>query len=512
VIVERVSRWFDDRLGTASFARRSLNKVFPDHWSFMIGEIALYSFLLLVLTGVYLTFFFVPSSKEVAYHGSYAPMRGVEMSQAYASVLRISFDVRAGMVMRQFHHWAALLFLAAVVVHLCRIFFTGAFRRPRELNWLVGVTMLLLALGNGFTGYSLPDDLLSGTGLRVTYSFVLSIPFVGTWLAFLVFGGEFPGPDILSRLFVIHVMIVPGLLFALVGVHLAVLWHQKHAQFPGPGRTETNVVGSKLWPTYAAKSLGLFFAIGAVLGALGGLAQINPVWLYGPFDPSAVSSPAQPDWYLGWAEGALRLFPPWEIRAFGHTLANPFFPAVMFPGITFLLLYLWPFLEARVTGDRDHHELLDRPRDHPIRTGIGATALTFYGVLLMAGSNDIVAKYFLVPVEGVTRFFQGLVLGLPPIVGYIVYRLMKGLQESEAERFTEVPWEAFVRAGRPRLDGRAALRRPEPVAGDVALVPPAEDAPVVVAAPVEEEPVANATDDPEILPVPPLEDPDERAR
>jgi ubiquinol-cytochrome c reductase cytochrome b subunit len=453
MIVRRTTRWLDDRLGASSFARTALDKVFPDHWSFMLGEVALYCFVILVLTGIYLTFFFVPSSRDILYQGSYAPLHGVDVSEAYASVLRISFEVRAGMVFRQMHHWAALVFVAAIVLHLCRIFFTGAFRRPREINWIIGVTLLLLAILNGFTGYSLPDDLLSGTGLRIAYSIALSIPAVGTWLAFLVFGGEFPAQDIISRLYVIHIFLVPAALAALISIHLALIWRQKHTQFPGPGRTATNVVGSRLWPTYTVKSVALFFAVGGVVGLLGGLAQINPVWLYGPFIPHAVSSPAQPDWYLGWLEGALRLFPAWEIRAFGHTVPNPFFPAVLLPGVTFLLLYLWPFLEQRVTGDRRHHDLLDRSRERPVRTGLGAATLTFYGILFIAASNDLIAKLFKVPVSGVTWAFRILVLVLPPLVGFVMYRFMRGAVLIGAESLLEVPISAVVRS-QPSPDGK----------------------------------------------------------
>jgi ubiquinol-cytochrome c reductase cytochrome b subunit len=453
VIVRRTTRWLDDRLGASSFARTALDKVFPDHWSFMLGEVALYCFVILVLTGIYLTFFFVPSSRDIIYQGSYTPLHGVDVSEAYASVLRISFEVRAGMVFRQMHHWAALVFVAAIVLHLCRIFFTGAFRRPREINWIIGVTLLLLAILNGFTGYSLPDDLLSGTGLRIAYSVALSIPAVGTWLAFLVFGGEFPAHDIISRLYVIHIFLVPAALVALISIHLALIWRQKHTQFEGPGRTATNVVGSRLWPTYTVKSVALFFAVGGVVGLLGGLAQINPVWLYGPFIPYAVSSPAQPDWYLGWLEGALRLFPTWEIRAFGHTVPNTFFPAVLLPGVTFLLLYLWPFLEQRVTGDRRHHDLLDRPRDRPVRTGLGAATLTFYGILFIAASNDLIAKLFKVPVAGVTWAFRILVLVLPPLVGFVMYRFMRGAVLIGAESLLEVPISAVVRS-QPPPDGK----------------------------------------------------------
>lgn len=427
-------RWVDDRLGASSFARSVLNKVFPDHWSFMIGEIALYCFVILVITGTFLALFFDASLGGVTYEGAYEPLHGVAMSEAYRSVLELSFDVRAGLVMRQIHHWAALVFVAAIVLHLCRVFFTGAFRRPREINWMIGLTLLLLAIFNGFTGYSLPDDLLSGTGLRIAYSIALSIPLIGTWIAFLVFGGEFPAEEIISRLFVVHVFIVPAAISALLAAHLAILWRQKHTQFPGPGRTESNVVGSRLWPTYAAKSTGLFFAVFAVLGLLGGLAQINPVWLYGPFDASAVTSPAQPDWYLGWIEGALRLFPAWELSAFGYTIPNPFFPAVLFPGITFTMLYLWPFLEAHFTREHEiDHQLLDRPRDKPLRTALGAATLAFYLVLFVAGANDIIAGYLDVSVFRVTAALRVLLFLLPAIVGWLVHRVMKALRDSGKE-------------------------------------------------------------------------------
>ena len=447
-MLRRTSRWVDDRLGASSFARDVLNKVFPDHWSFMIGEIALYSFVILVLTGTFLTFFFDASSVEVSYQGSYAPLRGVRMSEAYASVLELSFDVQLGLLMRQIHHWAALVFVGAIVLHLCRIFFTGAFRRPREINWIIGVTLLILAIFNGFTGYSLPDDLLSGTGLRIAYSVALSIPFLGPVLASLVFGGEFPANEIISRLFVTHILLVPGLIAVLIAAHLGIMWRQKHTQFSGPGRTETNVVGSKLWPTYAAKSIGLLLLLTAVLAALGGLFQINPVWLYGPFEPYSVSAPAQPDWYLGWLEGALRLFPPWEIRVGSFMLPNPFFPAVLLPSVTFLGLYLWPFLEARFTGDLEPHELLERPRDRPLRSALGAATLAFYTVLFFAGSNDILADRFEVSVSAVTQTFQVLMFVLPLVVGLLVHRVLRAVAAADAENAWHVSFRQFLRPRR----------------------------------------------------------------
>ena len=442
-MIRKLVAWVDARVGGSAFTRHALNKVFPDHWSFMLGEVALYSFVILLLTGIFLSLFFDPSVSKTVYEGSYEPLRGVEVSDAYNSVLRLSFDVRAGLVMRQIHHWAAIVFVASLVVHMLRVFFTGAFRKPREINWIVGLTLLILAMFNGFTGYSLPDDLLSGTGLRIAYSIALSIPLIGTWLAFLLFGGEFPAQEIIPRLFVTHVMIIPALIIGLLTVHLAIVWRQKHTDFPGPGRRESNVVGSKLWPTYAAKSLGLFFAVFAVLSALGGLIQINPVWLYGPFEAQQVTSPAQPDWWLGWVEGALRLFPAWEIRAFGFEVPNPFFPAVLLPGITFLFLYAWPFLEQRFTRDLEYHHLLDRARDHPVRTALGVATTTFYVVMFLAGSNDLLAKWLDLEVDQVTWAYRIAVFALPALAGYATYRLMKALLFSGAGTFREMPFAAL---------------------------------------------------------------------
>jgi len=428
-MIRRLYKWFDDRLGASEFTEHALKKVFPDHWSFMLGEIALYCFVVLVATGIFLGLFFDPTSTKVTYHGPYLPLNGVPMSRAYESVVNLSFGVRAGLVMRQIHHWAALVFIASIVVHLCRIYFTGAFRRPREINWVIGVTLLLLGIFNGFTGYSMPDDLLSGTGLRIAYSVALSIPVVGTWIAFLVFGGEFPSNAIIGRLFFTHVFLVPAALGALIGVHLAIIWRQKHTQFPGRLEREDNVVGTHLWPTYAAKSVALFLGVFATLSAIGGLVQINPVWLYGPFRPEQVTSPAQPDWFLGWIEGALRLFPSFEVRALGFEIPSVFYPAVLVPGLTFMLLYAWPFLEAWVTGDHGPHHLLDRPRDRPVRTALGAATLTFYAMLFFSASNDLIAKGPAVPVDTVTMIFLTLVFALPPVVAFGTYKLMRSLRD-----------------------------------------------------------------------------------
>jgi ubiquinol-cytochrome c reductase cytochrome b subunit len=251
----------DDRLIVAGWLRRTMHKVYPEHWSFLLGEIALYSFVVLLLSGTFLTFFFDAAMREVVYEGSYAALRGVEMSAAYDSAMDLSFDVRGGLFIRQVHHWAALLFVASIIVHLLRIFFTGAFRRPRETNWFIGVGLLVLALLEGFTGYSLPDDLLSGTGLRIASSIVLAIPVIGTWAHWAVFDGDFVGEQIIGRFYIVHVLLFPALLLALIALRLLMLVKLKHAQFPGAGRTEHNVVGIRLFPTFAAQSVGLFFVV-----------------------------------------------------------------------------------------------------------------------------------------------------------------------------------------------------------------------------------------------------------
>ena len=302
----------DDRFGTAGFLKRNLNKVFPDHWSFMLGEIALYSFIVLLLSGTFLTFFFRPGTNEVIYHGAYVPLQGVQMTEAFESTLRLSFDIRGGLIMRQIHHWAALLFMAAIVCHMCRIFFTGAFRKPRETNWLIGFGLMTLGIFEGFCGYSLPDDLLSGTGLRIAYGVAESIPIVGTYVAQFAFGGQFPGADLIPRLYVVHILLIPGILLGLITAHMLIMWHQKHTQWPDAHRNNTNVVGAPFYPAFMAKTGGFFFAVFAVIAFLAGIVQINPVWLYGPYNPAQVGAGSQPDFYIGWLEGSLRMMPNWE--------------------------------------------------------------------------------------------------------------------------------------------------------------------------------------------------------
>ncbi|SET13148.1 cytochrome bc1 complex cytochrome b subunit [Nonomuraea wenchangensis] len=472
-------RWVDGRLRAAEITRTTLAKVFPDHWTFMLGEIALYSFITLVATGVFLTFFFVPSSAETVYGGSYAPLHGSYVSAAYASAVELSFDVRGGLLFRQVHHWSALIFLGAIAAHACRIFFTGAFRKPREINWLVGVTLLLTSLANGFVGYSLLDDLLSGTGLRIGYSIALSVPVVGSWAAFLLFGGEFPGNLIISRLYGLHVLLLPALIATLIAVHMAILIRQKHTHFPGPGRRDSNVVGSKMWPTYAFRSLALLSGVLAVTFGLGALAQINPVWIWGPFKPANATTPGQPDFYMGWVEGMIRLFPAAEFRVFGYLVPSPFLPAVALPLLMVLVMYAWPWLDRLVTGDRGRHHVDARVRDRPGRTAVGVWAVAQTGLLLFAASDDLIARWLKAPVEDVIAVLRIVVLAGPPVIAAVAYVLARALRAYPESRLTTLePRQVGAALGLSRA--RPPRRRVrESVVGGRPDVP-SEDAPQVV--------------------------------
>ncbi|MFT4264904.1 MAG: ubiquinol-cytochrome c reductase cytochrome b subunit [Nocardioides sp.] len=420
--VGKAAEWADDRLGLAAMGKKNLRKIFPDHWSFMLGEIALWSFVVLLLSGVFLTLWFQPSMAEVTYQGSYDQFRGIEMSQAFASALHISFDVRGGLLMRQMHHWAAMLFIAAMMIHLLRVFFTGAHRKPRELNWVIGSLLLLLGTLEGFTGYSLPDDLLSGTGIRAADGFIKSIPVVGTYVSFFLFGGEFPGESIIPRLYTIHVLLIPGLLLALIAAHMLLLVYHKHTQWPGPGRTETNVVGYPMLPVYAAKAGGFFFIVFGVTAIMGGILTLNPVWKFGPYDPTKVTAGSQPDWYMGWPDGLLRIMPGWESHFWGSTWSwNVFVPVILTPGIMFTLLLLLPFVESWITGDKREHHLLQRPRNAPTRTAFMVSLMTFYAMAWMAGGNDLIAIKLHASINQITYYLRVLVF-VGPLIAFIIAR------------------------------------------------------------------------------------------
>ena len=322
------------------------------------------------------------------------------------------------------------------MVHLMRVFFTGAYRKPREFNWLLGIGLLTLGLLEGFAGYSLPDDLLSGIGLRIASGIVQALPVIGTWALYFLFGGEFPGVDFIPRLYTIHVLLVPGIILALVTAHLLLVWTQKHTQYPGPGRTENNVVGYPLLPVYTAKAGGFFFIVFGVTTLMGALVTINPIWLYGPFTPDQVTAGSQPDFYIGFLEGSLRVMPAIEFNIFNTWTFSPnvLIPALILPGLMMTAMALYPFIESWVTGDKREHNLLDRPRNAPTRTALGTMSLSFYILLWLGGGNDIIATTFHLSINTITWFMRFALIAVPPVVFIITRRICLGLQRNDLDK------------------------------------------------------------------------------
>ena len=430
-----VAGWVDDRTGVAKAGSYLLKKVFPDHWSFMLGEVAMYSMIICLLSGTFLTFWYVPSAGQVIYDGTYLPLQGVQMSEAYSSTLAISFDIRGGLLIRQIHHWAALMFIVAVTVHMFRVFFTGAFRKPREINWVIGTILSMLSIVEGFAGYSLPDDLLSGTGLRAAEGFMQSIPIIGSYIAWMVFDGPFPGEAIIPRLYSVHILLIPAILVGLFTAHIVLVAVHKHTQFPGPGKTENNVVGFPVMPVYAAKAGGFFFLVFGVIALISALVTINPIWAYGPYDPSPVTAGSQPDWYMGFADGALRLIPGFfEFTAFDRTWSmNVFVGAILLIPVLYGIAGAYPFIESWVTGDKREHHLLDRPRNAPTRTALGVVAITFYLILFFASGNDLMAIKLHLSINDLTQFFRIGLLVLPPIAFWVTKRICLSLQRHDRD-------------------------------------------------------------------------------
>ncbi|WP_322612508.1 cytochrome bc1 complex cytochrome b subunit [Dermacoccus abyssi] len=430
-----VSNWIDERSGAAKGVRFLMKKVFPDHWSFMLGEVALYSFIILLITGTFLTFWFVPSMGHTTYNGSYVPLQGIQMSEAYASTLDISFDIRGGLLIRQLHHWAALLFVVSIMMHMFRVFFTGAFRKPREINWVIGTLLFMLACIEGFMGYSLPDDLLSGTGIRAMEGFILSTPIVGTYISYGLFGGGFPGEMIIPRFYSLHILLIPAIMVALLAAHLILLVVHKHTQYPGPGRTDKNVVGFPLMPVYMAKAGGFFFIVFGITALISSLVGINAIWAYGPYEPTQVTAGSQPDWYMGFADGALRLLPGFlEFVALGHTWSMNIFPgSIALLPIFFGMIAIYPWIENWVTGDKREHHVLDRPRNAPTRTAIGMAFAVFYAVLMFAAGNDIMAIKLHMSINDITYLFRVLIFVGPIIAFWVTKRICLSLQRHDRD-------------------------------------------------------------------------------
>ena len=427
-------RFIDERTAAAPFLKKALRYVFPDHWSFLLGEVALYCFIVLIGTGIYLALFFEPSTAHTVYHGPYTPLDGRSMSVAYRSVLDISFTYKAGLLMRQTHHWAADVFVAAIVIHVIRVFFTGAFRKPRELTWIIGLTLLFVSFLEGYLGYSLVDDLLSGMGIAIGYGVGLSLPVIGGPMTLLIFGAPFPGnASFWSRMYIAHVLLVPLLLATLIGIHLALIAARHHTQFrESPRHTEKRVIGVPMFPGQAPRSLALMFGTFAVLFLLGGLIQINPIWQWGPFEPYLATNGAQPDWYLGWLIGALRLMPSFDLRIGHFTLIpNPFWGGALFPLFVLGVLLAFPWLERKLTGDHRFHNLADRPRDAPNRTAFGIAFLFWVFAIFGFGAGDRILVLWGIPYNTQLTIFRIGIWVIPVILFLVVRRICRELQASD---------------------------------------------------------------------------------
>ena len=448
LILRRTVRFLDERSGSAPLLLKALRYLFPDHWSFLLGEVALYAFIVLVGTGVYLTLFFEPSLAKTVYQGAYAPLHGVQMSDAYKSAVDLSFEVKAGLLMRQTHHWAADVFVVAIVIHLMRVFFTGAFRRPRELTYLIGLLMLFITFLEGYLGYSMVDDLLSGMGLAIGYSVAMAIPVIGANLALLIWGAPFPGdPAFESRMYVAHVFILPIVIGLMIGLHLALVALRHHTQFRGGHQSERILVGVPSFPGQTPRSLGLMLAVSSILFLLGGLVQINPIWLWGPYEVGMSTNGAQPDWYLGWLIGGMRLVPHFDVTIGDYTIVpNPFWGGALFPLVVLVVLAAWPWAERRLTGDYRLHNLLDRPRDAPLRTGLGAGFLSWVFLVFISGSADRMTVLFGLPYEHLLKAFTVAVLVVPFFAFLVVWRSCVELGRTDVVEHEREAAEAEARA------------------------------------------------------------------
>jgi ubiquinol-cytochrome c reductase cytochrome b subunit len=447
-VIRRLVRFIDTRTATTPLIRKALRYLFPDHWSFLLGEVALYAFIVLVATGVYLTFFFVDSTSDVTYHGPYKPLEGQHMSEAYQSVLNISTTVKAGLLIRQTHHWAANVFMVAIILHLMRVFFTGAYRKPRELTYLIGVTMLMLSLLEAYIGYSLVDDLLSGMGLVIGYSVGLSLPFVGGDLMNWLFHGEFPGQHVLwPRMYIAHVFIFPLLIGTLLTLHLLLVAMRHHTQFKTTrSESEHAIRGVPAFPGQTPRSLGLMFGTAGVLFLLGGLVQINPIWLWGPYHTYVSTNGAQPDWYLGWLIGGLRLVPGFDLTIGHYTLVpNPFWGGALFPLLVLGFLYFWPWLERKLNGDHAFHNVLERPRDNPLRTAIGVGMISWVTLVFIAGSSDRVYVLLDLPYTSQIWVYRVAVWVIPLVLAALAYWVCEALVASEKVEADQHEAEAQAR-------------------------------------------------------------------
>ena len=413
----------DERLRLRQPGRKVANKVFPHNWSFLLGEVAVISLVILVATGFFLTFFYRPSTELTAYDGSNPLFAGRALPGAFESIVRLSDDVPGGLFVRRVHRGASHLFIASIVLHMLRVLLTGAFRKPREVNYHLGIALFALALGEGFLGYSLPYDSLAGTGIRIAYSELLSLPFVGDQVAFWVFGGEFPTGDIVPRFYILHVLVLPLAILGLVGLHVALVVRQRHTQFPKRGIDGHRwIVGKPLWPAQFAESTTLVLWIGGLLALAATFIPWSDVELLGPYIPGEVGNNAQPDWFMFWLEGVLRMFPALEWDLPGFTISGPFVAGVLLPGLVFGALIAYPSIERRVYRLEGPWHVLQNPLDIPLRAAWAIGTFSFVLISSAAATNDQLSRMTGIPIERWIWAFRTLALLAPPTLALLAYR------------------------------------------------------------------------------------------
>ncbi|MFB6139812.1 MAG: cytochrome bc complex cytochrome b subunit [Halosimplex sp.] len=450
----RVYGWVDDRLDLES-DRDLLGKAFPAEDSFLLGEVALFCFLVLVLTGVFLGFFFEPSTSDVTYQGSVARFQGQDVPEAFVSVLNITYDVPFGMLIRRMHHWAAHLFIASLALHMLRIFFTGAYRNPREPNWLVGTGLAVMSMGAAYTGYALPFDEFASTATGIGYNLAKSIPLVGATFSKLIFGGSYPSSATIPRFYFLHVLIIPLTIAGLLAVHMVILVRQKHTEaerdgdVPGPepdgtagdGGTavgaegaadprtavdredDSVVVGLPAFPNQAAVSAVVFFLTLATLSLLAGFLPVHNVAAYGPNDPAGTPNLIMPDWFLMWVYGFLKLLPSWlsvHVPLLGEINAE-FVGGILAPTLVIGVVAAWPFIDYY--RDPEHFAL--NPLDRPRQTAVGVFGVTFIMIASIAGMNNIAAEVLGTETGPVNAVLWWAIVGWPTLCAGITYALLR---------------------------------------------------------------------------------------
>ena len=476
----RAYGWVDARLDLDA-DRDILGKAFPAEDSFLLGEVALFCFLVLVLTGTFLGFFFEPSTSDVTYEGSVERFQGEEVPEAFASVLNITYDVPFGMLLRRMHHWAAHLFIASMALHMLRVFFTGAYRNPREPNWLVGTGLAGLSMGAAYTGYALPFDEFASTATGIGYNLARSIPLAGGALSKLVFGGSFPSSATIPRFYFLHVLVIPLAIAGLIGVHMLILMRQKHTEaerdedVPGPappaegaaanGETvagtdgagdgpaatdggvtgtvrakvagavdrddDSVIVGLPAFPNQAAVSAVVFFLTLATLSLLAGFLPVHNVAEYGPNDPAGTPALIMPDWFLMWVYGFLKLLPSWlsfHLPLVGEINAE-FVGGILMPTLVFGAVAAWPFVDY--SRDPEHFAL--NPLDRPKQTAVGVFGVTFIMVASVAGMNNIAAEVLDTGTGPVNAVLWSALLGWPTLCAAITYGLLRGDDADSAD-------------------------------------------------------------------------------